>query len=151
MQKLNLPSYDFRQREDEEGRPQIYDPFRKRYVRLTPEEWVRQHFARYLCEERGYPCSGMMTEVALKLNRMSRRCDILVYDRKGSPLILVECKAPGVRITEDTFDQAARYNMVFRVSWLIITNGMQHYCCFVDFDKQKVSFVDEIPAFSTQG
>lgn len=130
------------------GRSTIFDPFRKKYVVLTPEEWVRQNFARYLTDELAYPASRMMTEVSLKLNRMSKRSDIVVYGKTGEPVLLVECKAPEVKITGATFDQAARYNMVFRVSWLLITNGLQHYCCFVDFERQKVEFRESIPVFS---
>jgi len=148
MQKLNLPSYDFRQIE-EEGRHFIFDPFRKKYVSLTPEEWVRQNFARYLNEELEYPASRMMTEVSLRLNGLAKRSDILVYDRQGQPLVLVECKAPAVKITGATFDQAARYNMVFRVSWLLVTNGLQHYCCYVNYKTQKVEFKDSLPHFNT--
>ncbi len=148
MQKLNLPPYDFRQKEDEEGKSYIFDPFRKKYLLLTPEEWVRQNFARYLTEEFAYPASVMMTEVPLKLNQLSKRCDILVYGRAGNPVLLVECKAPGVKITAETFDQAARYNIVFRVSWLLVTNGMQHYCCYIDYENKKVEFRDSIPHFS---
>jgi len=150
MQKLNLPDYDFRQKE-EEGRYFIFDPYRKKYVALTPEEWVRQNFARYLSEEMGYPASVMMTEVALKLNGMTQRCDILVYGKMGNPLLLVECKAPDVKITGDTFDQAARYNMVLSAPWLLVTNGIQHYCCYVDFTNNKVEFRDKIPVFNTLG
>ena len=116
---------------------------------LTPEEEVRQRFARYLMEEKGYPASLIMTEYALKLNEMIRRCDILVHKPAGKPAVLVECKAPNIKISKATFDQAARYNMVFRVKYLMVTNGMKHYCCFVDFESQKVHFMDEIPSYDT--
>jgi hypothetical protein len=146
MQKLNLPEYDFQQRMLE-GRLQVLDPFRKRYVVLTPEEEVRQRFARYLMEERGYPASLIQTEYTLRLNEMVRRCDILVHKPAGSPAVLVECKAPGVKISQETFDQAARYNMVFRVRYLMVTNGMKHYCCKIDFDTRKTEFLSSIPRY----
>ena len=146
MQKLNLPEYDLRLKQ-EGDRTLVYDPFRARYLVLTPEERVRQLFARYLVEERQFPASLMITEYALTLNNLSKRCDILVFNRSGQPVVLTECKAPSVTITRDTFDQAARYNMVFRVSYLLVTNGMNHYCCYVDHREQKVRFLEEIPTF----
>jgi hypothetical protein len=148
MRKLNLPEYDFQQRV-RDGKPYILDVFRKKYVVLTPEEEVRQRFARYLMEEKGYPGSLIQTEYALKLNEMTRRCDILVHKPAGSPAVLVECKAPEVRINRETFDQAARYNMVFRVRYLMVTNGLKHYCCFIDFDAQRVRFMEEIPEYAS--
>jgi hypothetical protein len=148
MRKLNLPEYDFQQRV-RDGKPYILDVFRKKYVVLTPEEEVRQRFARYLMEEKGYPGSLIQTEYALKLNEMTRRCDILVHKPAGSPAVLVECKAPEVRIIRETFDQAARYNMVFRVRYLMVTNGLKHYCCFIDFGSQSVRFMEEIPDYAS--
>jgi hypothetical protein len=146
MRKLNLPAYEFRYR-FEEGNPMVLDVYRKRYVKFTPEEEVRQRFARYLVEEKGYPASLLMTEYALKLNRQTRRCDILVHKPAGHPALLVECKAPGVPIRQDTFDQVSRYNMIFRVSYLMVTNGLKHYCCHVDFGSGKITFLKELPAY----
>ena len=148
MRKLNLPAYDFQHRM-EDGKRFVLDIFRKKYVMLTPEEEVRQCFARYLMEEKGYPASLMMTEYSLKLNEMIRRCDILVHKPAGKPAVLVECKAPNVKISSETFDQAARYNMVFRVKYLMVTNGLKHYCCYVDFENQKVEFMTEIPPYDS--
>jgi len=148
MLKLNLPEYDFHFR-DEDGKRYILDRFRKKYVLLTPEEEVRQRFASYLIEEKGYAASLILTEYTLKLNEMIRRCDILVHKPAGTPTVLIECKAPAVKISQETFDQAARYNMVFQVSYLIVTNGLKHYCCYVDYTNRKVSFLDEIPAFDS--
>jgi hypothetical protein len=148
MRKLNLPEYDFQQRV-RDGKPYILDVFRKKYVVLTPEEEVRQRFARYLMEEKGYPGSLIQTEYALKLNKMIRRCDILVHKPAGAPAVLVECKAPGVRINRETFDQAARYNMVFRVRYLMVTNGLKHYCCFIDFETRSIRFMEEIPEYAS--
>jgi hypothetical protein len=147
MQKLNLPEYDLKLKE-ESGRTLVFDPFRSKYLVMTPEEQVRQLFARYLVEEKQYPASLMATEYALTLNKMSKRCDILVFDRKGHPVVLVECKSPDVRIGREVFDQVARYNMVFRVAYLLITNGLKHYCCRVDHQAGSVEFLDDIPVYS---
>lgn len=147
VQKLNLPTYDFTIKQ-ESGKQFIYDVFRKRYLLLTPEEWVRQSFARYLIEEKGFPASLMMTEHTLHLNKMIKRCDILVHKPAGNPTVLIECKAPGVKISGDTFDQVARYNLVFKVKYLIVSNGLKHFCCYVDFETRKVDFLDDIPDFS---
>ncbi len=146
MRKLNLPAYEFRYR-TEGGIRKVLDVYRKRYVALTPEEEVRQRFARYLVEEKGFPASLVMTEYPLKLNTLSKRCDVLVHKPAGTPAVLVECKAPEVKITQAVFDQAARYNLVFRVRYLMVTNGMKHYCCEIDFDTEKVSFLNAIPSY----
>jgi hypothetical protein len=146
MRKLNLPAYEFRYRTEGEM-TLVLDVYRKRFVKLTPEEEVRQRFARYLVEEKGFPASLIMTEYSLKLNKLSRRCDILVHKPAGHPVLLVECKAPEVRISQASFDQVARYNLAFRVSYLIVTNGLKHYCCQVDFNTEKISFLSEIPAY----
>ncbi|MCK5691496.1 MAG: type I restriction enzyme HsdR N-terminal domain-containing protein [Bacteroidales bacterium] len=147
MRKLNLPAYEFKyQNEGKDLR--VLDVYRKRFVKLTPEEEVRQRFARYLVEEKGFPASLLMTEYSLKLNKLSRRCDILVHKPVGHPALLVECKAPEVSISQATFDQVARYNLAFRVSYLIVTNGLKHYCCQIDFETEKISFLSEIPAYA---
>lgn len=147
MQKLNLPEYDLKLK-TESGRTMVFDPFRSKYLVMTPEEQVRQLFARYLVEEKQYPSSLMATEYALTLNKMSKRCDILVFDRNGTPLVLVECKSPDVSIGREVFDQVARYNMVFKVAYLLITNGLKHYCCRVDHGAGSVEFLDNIPAYA---
>jgi hypothetical protein len=146
MRKLNLPAYEFKYRTEGENLF-VLDVYRKRFVRLTPEEEVRQRFARYLVEEKGYPASLILTEYALKLNKLSRRCDILVHKPAGHPALLVECKAPEVSISQATFDQVARYNLAFRVSYLIVTNGLKHYCCLIDFETEEIRFLSEIPAY----
>ncbi len=150
MRKLNLPAYDFSFR-DEGGSRLVLDVYRKRFVVLTPEEEVRQRFARYLVEEKGFPASLLMTEQSLKLNKMTRRCDILVHKPAGHPAVLVECKAPEVAISQATFDQVARYNIAFNVNYLMITNGLKHYCCKIDFENQEIKFLDHIPAFEEIG
>ncbi len=147
MRKLNLPAYDFRYRTEGEM-TLVLDVYRKRFVKLTPEEEVRQRFARYLVEEKGFPASLIMTEYSLKLNKLTRRCDILVHKPAGHPALLVECKAPEVSISQASFDQVARYNLAFKVRYLIVTNGLKHYCCQLDFETEKISFLSEIPAYA---
>ena len=126
----------------------VLDVYRKRFVKLTPEEEVRQRFARYLVEEKGFPASLILTEYSLKVNKLSRRCDILVHKPAGHPVLLVECKAPEVGIRQASFDQVARYNLAFRVQYLIVTNGLKHYCCMIDFDSEHITFMSEIPAYA---
>jgi hypothetical protein len=147
MQKLNLPEYDLKLKE-EAGRTLVFDPFRSKYVVLTPEELVRQNFAKFLIEERKFPGSLMTTEYSLKLNKMSKRCDILVFNRNRQPVAMVECKSPDVKISQHVFDQVSRYNVVFRVSYLMVTNGLKHFCCKVDFQTGRVEFLFDIPVFS---
>jgi hypothetical protein len=146
MQKLNLPEYEFKLRTDS-GKTMIFDPFRAKYLLLTPEENVRQHFTRFLIEERQFPGSYIMTEYSLSLNKMTKRCDVIVFDETREPVVLVECKSPDVKISQDVFDQVARYNIVFKVSYLLVTNGLKHYCCKVDFQTGQVHFLSEIPNF----
>ena len=125
----------------------VLDVYRKRFVKLTPEEEVRQRFARYLVEEKGFPASLIMTEYSLKLNKLTRRCDILVHKPAGHPALLVECKAPEVSISQASFDQVARYNLAFKVRYLIVTNGLKHYCCQLDFETERIEFLQEIPSY----
>lgn len=146
MQILNLPSYDFKTRV-EDGKKYIFDPFRLKYLMLTPEENVRQHFARYLIEELSYPATLMMSEKSLTLNKMSKRCDLIAFDRSGTPLVLIECKAPEVKIAQAVFDQVARYNQVFKVSYLMVSNGLKHYCCKIDFESEKIDFLKSMPRY----
>jgi len=127
----------------------VLDVYRKRFVRLTPEEEVRQRFARYLVEKKGFPVSLLMTEYSLKVNKLSRRCDILVHKPAGHPVLMVECKAPEVKISQATFDQVARYNMAFRVSYLLVTNGLKHYACLIEFETEKITFLGEIPTYDS--
>lgn len=146
MQILNLPPYEFKTRV-EKGIKYIFDPFRSKYLVLTPEENVRQHFARYLIEELSYPATLMMSEHSLTLNKMNKRCDLIVFDRSGNPLVLVECKAPEVKISQSVFDQVARYNQVFKVSYLMVSNGLKHYCCKIDFISEKIDFLNAMPSY----
>lgn len=147
MIQLNLPSYPFKTRMV--GlKQEIFDTVRKRYVALSPEEWVRQHFVQYLIASFGVPASLIVVEKSLVLNNMKKRADVLIYNNKGNPLMIVECKAPDVKISQKTFDQIARYNMVFKVQFLLVTNGLEHFCCLVDFEKQGYSFLNKIPDYS---
>jgi len=146
MQKLNLPAYDLRLKR-EDGKEHVFDSFRGKWLILTPEEHVRQIFAHYLVNELNFPISLMAMEYSLRLNKLHRRCDIIVFDRAGNPLLLVECKAPEVKVTQAVFDQISRYNMVFNVNYLVVTNGLQHYCCKVDYENKKVDFLESIPSY----
>jgi len=146
MEKLNLPEYDFRIRTDE-GKQMIFDPIRKKYVFLTPEEWVRQNFIQFLKSEKKYPQNLMSVEKQVLVNGKQRRFDLLIYSRKGLPHLIAEFKAPSVKITQETFDQVVRYNMALRVERVVVSNGMQHFACEIDYDKNSYSYLREIPEF----
>ena len=144
MLDLNLPPFD-KKITMKDDKPFILDIIRRQYVALTPEEWVRQHFVHFLISHKGYPQSLMANEVQLKLNGMSRRCDTVVYDRALKPRVIVEYKAPTVNITQKVFDQICRYNMVLQVDYLIVTNGLTHYCCKMDNEARSYTFLREVP------
>ena len=143
---LNLPQYSFRIQE-KAGKKLIFDGFRRRWVALTPEEWVRQNFARYLTEEKHFPASLVAIERSLRMNQRDFRTDIVLFSKSGNPLIVVECKAPEVKISQQVFDQIARYNLDLRVSYLIVTNGLSHYCCRFDQSELSYTFLPEIPDY----
>ena len=143
MQQLNLPSYNFSVKDGE-----IFDIIRKKYVRLTPEEWVRQHFVRFLIEEKGFPKSLMSTETALRLFNTVKRTDITVFSSFGDVVAVVECKAPTVEINQTTFSQIARYNIKLQARFLMLTNGLTHYCIKLDKDTKKYEFLKEIPKYN---
>ena len=143
---LNLPQYEFRTTQ-REGIPLIFDAFRRRWVKLNPEEWVRQHFVRYLVEEKNYPASLVAIERSLKINRQVFRADAVVFSSTGSPLLVIECKAPEVKITQKVFEQIVRYNYDFQVDFLIVTNGLTHFCCRIDKTKLTYEFLNEIPEY----
>ena len=128
----------------------VFDPIRSKYVALTPEEYVRQHFTAWMTEILGYPASLMKNEVPLSLNNTKRRCDTVVFRSNGSPAVIVEYKAPTVAITQSVFDQIARYNMVLRSRYLIVSNGMCHFCCEMDYDKETYAFLPQIPYWSAE-
>ena len=146
MQLLNLPTYSFNIK-SRGKREWIFDVFRRGWHPLTPEEWVRQNFARYLCESLGYPESLLLLEKKITHNTLIRRCDIVVYSRLGQPMILVECKAPDIVLNQKAFDQIARYNMVLGVNTLLVTNGLTHYCIQIDPLTATYSFLNDIPSF----
>lgn len=146
MIKLNLPKYNFKLK-NSENKTLIFDKLRKKYMVLTPEEWVRQHFVQFLINEKKYPISLIAIEKQLTVNNLKKRSDILVFNSKGNPNILVECKAPSVKITQDTFDQIARYNLKLKANYLIVTNGLKHYYCKMDFNKETYVFLKEIPNY----
>lgn len=148
MTPLSLPPIEVKLREDPAGM-KIYDRLRHRYVALTPEEWVRQHFVEFLIREKRYHASLMANEVGLSLNGTLRRCDTVVFDRCGHPAVIVEYKAPAVSITQKVFDQIVRYNMVLRAGVLIVSNGLSHYCCRVDYKNRQVVFLADIPDYET--
>ncbi|MBA2422484.1 MAG: type I restriction enzyme HsdR N-terminal domain-containing protein [Chitinophagales bacterium] len=144
MLDLNFPEYDFRVRH--EGHQSfIFDSIRKRYVTLTPEEWVRQHWLRYLVEEKKYPRSLIAVEMSLRVNRLARRCDIVVHDKSGIPRLIVECKSIDIKISQSVFDQIARYNLSLKVKYLVVSNGRASYCCSIDFEKQNYTFLPDLP------
>lgn len=147
MTQLNLPAYDFKTVKKKD-KTLIFDSFRKAWFVLTPEEWVRQHFLIWMTEELAYPKGLIAVEASLKYNTLSMRADAVVYDKQGKPLMLIECKAPHVSITQQTFEQAARYNYSFRTQYLALTNGMEHYCCRIDLTSGKLIFLENFPTFS---
>ncbi len=146
MEPLNLPTYFFRIKEDH-GKKYIFDEIRRRFVLLTPEEWVRQHAVNFLVKEKRFPMQLISVEKGFKQNRNRMRYDLLVYDRKGKPLMIIECKAPGVEINQHVFDQAGRYNHKHQAAYMLITNGMKHYCCFIDIASRQFSFLQDVPDY----
>lgn len=150
MQKLNLPPFELKAL-DEGGKKFIFDRFRKRYVVLTPEEWVRQHFLNWLVNHLGYPAGLLAVETSLKYGELKKRADAMVYSRTGQPLMIIECKAPTVELTQDVFDQIARYNFRFRVEFLAVTNGLIHYCCRQNPDRTTWTFMETFPGFPGLG
>lgn len=146
MSSINLPSYPYRLQRTPEG-IKIFDALRHKWLVLTPEEWVRQHFVAFLCNHKGYPSSLMNNEVSLELNNTRRRCDTVVFDRSGQPLVIVEYKASSVEITQKVFDQIVRYNMVLHARYLMVSNGLSHFCCRIDYDNHSYEFLKEIPRY----
>lgn len=148
MDKLNFPTYAFKVTGQGDDR-KIFDEIRKKYLKLTPEEWVRQHIIRYLIREKHFPVGLFAIEAGLKYNGIAKRTDIVVYNPQGKVVLLVECKAPGVTINQDPFNQIAMYNKELQGQFLIVTNGIAHYCCEMDYKFGKHQFLDEIPDYLT--
>lgn len=146
MQPLNYPPAPLKLTRND-GKLFVWDEFRKRKVLLTPEEWVRQHVLHYLISSKGYPSGLIASEHGIKVNQMVRRCDGVVFDKQGTPLLLLECKAPGVKLTEKIVHQVAQYNFELKVNWLVMTNGLDTIVAFVNSEKQRIDFVPEIPTF----
>lgn len=146
MQQLNFDKYAFRFK-NSENKTAVFDEIRKKFVILTPEEWVRQHVVHYLMIEKSYPKSLINVEKLLKINGMTRRYDVVVFNSDGSILILVECKAPHIKINQETFDQIARYNLTMKADYLMITNGDNHYFCQMDYENQKYIFLQDLPEY----
>ncbi len=143
---LNLPVYPLRLK-DEGGQRFVFDEVRKKFLVLTPEEWVRQYLIHFLIRDKQFPKSLIQLEGGLKYNGLQKRSDILVYNQQGEKLLLAECKAPSVKITQEVFDQIARYNFVHRVQWLLVSNGLEHYCCKLDWQNESYQFLPELPLF----
>ena len=146
LQKLNLPDYKFKLKSNE-NKTLIFDNLRKKYIVLTPEEWVRQHFVQFLIEEKNYPPSLIAIEKQVLVNNLKKRSDILVFNKEGNPDIIVECKAPKIKITQTTFDQIARYNSTLNANFLVVTNGLNHFYCKMDFENETYVFLKEIPDY----
>ena len=146
MHTLNLPKTELKLT-TEAGKPHVFDILRRKYVALTPEEWVRQQFVHFLIGQKGYPAECIGNEVSITLNGTKKRCDSVVYGGQAEPLMLIEYKAPTVDITQQVFEQIGRYNIRLRVKWLIVSNGLQHYCCRIDYEQGTYQFVEDIPTF----
>ncbi|GAA3640555.1 type I restriction enzyme HsdR N-terminal domain-containing protein [Flavivirga jejuensis] len=146
MQTLNFPKFSFRFK-NSENKISIFDCIRKKFVILQPEEWVRQHCVQYLIHNKGYPISLINVEKELIVNSLKKRYDIVIYNPNGSIHLIVECKAPKIVINQDTFDQIARYNLELNATYLMVTNGLNHYYCQMDFEKERYNFLKEIPSF----
>ncbi|MCM1291032.1 MAG: type I restriction enzyme HsdR N-terminal domain-containing protein [Prevotella sp.] len=142
----DLPRYDMKI-ERRGNQVKVFDRWRKKYVALTPEEFVRQHFANWLCNYLHYPDPLISNEVSIVLNDNKRRCDTIVYGQDGKPFIIVEYKAPTVCITQDVFDQIVRYNMVLRAKYIVVSNGLNHYCCIIDYSSETYQFIHSIPDY----
>lgn len=144
MHNLNFPEYSFRFK-NSENKTLVFDEIRKKFVALTPEEWVRLHTVQFLLKAKKYPKSLINVEKQLKLNKTTKRYDIVVYNSDGSIFLIVECKAPSVNITQHTFDQIARYNLALNSELLMVTNGLEHYFCKMDFENERYVFLEDIP------
>ena len=146
MQQLNLPPYEIKIRETD-GRRTILDILRRKYVALTPEEWVRQHFVHFLIEQKGYPATLLANEVQLNVGNKLLRADSVLYGSDLHPRMIIEYKAPTVRITQKVFDQISVYNMLLKVDYLVVSNGINHYVCKMNYENQKYFFLREIPEY----
>ena len=146
MFRLNLPQYEIKIGE-KDGKRTIFDFLRRKYVALTPEEWVRQHFTHYLVEHKGYPKGLLGNEIELRIGEKRLRCDSILYNKVAQPQMIIEYKAPTIQIQQKTFDQISAYNLLLKVDYLIVSNGLEHYCCRMDYEHQKYLFLRDIPDY----
>lgn len=146
MIPLHFPTYNFKFK-NKENKTYIWDDIRKKYILLIPEEWVRQHTIKFLIEEKNYNPLLMVVERQFIINNLHKRADIVVFNHDMKPYIIVECKAPNVKITQSTFDQIARYNLSLNAEYLMLTNGLQHFYCKMNFRKQTYEFLENLPGF----
>ncbi|MBE9601314.1 type I restriction enzyme HsdR N-terminal domain-containing protein [Pedobacter sp. MC2016-24] len=143
---LNLPEYPFKiTLKDKQYF--IFDEIRRKHLVLTPEEWVRQHFIQHLILHRKFPKSLIQVEGGLSLNKLQKRTDIVIFNNQGERLMIIECKAPSVKISQATFDQAARYNSVHKAKWLVVTNGLRHCYAVINHQTEQFAFVEELPDY----
>ncbi len=148
MFRLNLPPYPIKIQEKGEKR-QIFDFLRRKWVALTPEEWVRQHFTHFLVEHKNYPQALLANEVELRIGEKRLRCDTLLYNKELRPRMIIEYKAPTIQIQQKTFDQISVYNLLLKVDYLVVSNGLSHYCCKMDYERQSYQFLEDIPDYET--
>ncbi|MEI6124633.1 MAG: type I restriction enzyme HsdR N-terminal domain-containing protein [Bacteroidota bacterium] len=146
MLSLNLPLYEFSISNETPAR--IFDPIRKKFVALTLEEWVRQNFLQFLITQKKYPAELLLIEKTLTVHKMKKRCDAVVYNNLGEPLVILEFKNPDIPINQKVFDQIARYNIALRVKYLIVSNGLSHYCCAIDFENNSFKYLEQIPEYN---
>ena len=144
---LNLPSFDISIAQ-RNGRPTVFDPLRHRFVALTPEEWVRQHFVNYLVQHLHYPAGLMANEVELTVGDKHLRCDTLLYNKEMQPQMIIEYKAPHIALSQKVFDQITAYNLLLHVDYLVVSNGMEHLCCQMDYDNRRYVFLHDIPDYN---
>lgn len=147
MYELNLPKYEIRLGGTKE-KPEIFDFLRRRFVKLTPEEWVRQHFVHWLTEQKGYPKGLLGNEIELRVGEKRLRCDSILYNTNAQPRMIIEYKAPTVPLSQKVFDQIVTYNLLLNVDYLIISNGLQHYCCRMDYEHNSYEFLPDIPDYT---
>ncbi len=145
--EINLPPYETKLRE-RDGKREIFDFLRRRYVALTPEEWVRQHFVHYLVDYKGYPKGLLVNELELRIGEKRLRCDTILYNKALHPQMIIEYKAPTIEIQQRVFDQITIYNMLLHVDYLIVSNGYQHYCCHMDYANHSYKFLSDIPSYT---
>lgn len=146
MYRLNLPQYEIKIA-NKNGKHTIFDVLRRKYVALTPEEWVRQHFVHFLIEHKGYPSGLLANETELRIGNKHLRCDTVLYKHDLSPRIIIEYKAPSVQITQKTFDQILTYNQLLHAEYIIVSNGISHFCCHINYDSHSYTFLNDIPNY----